>query len=214
MPEATGETPADPKWETKLQKATEYLNPVRFSKRTQHVAYNLNPKCLVKNKEKEVGMQKILQQYQGIKDCYELVTNYEKEKEFKYDWVARVRSDTVFYAAVLPYCAYEDKWYHPGLTWIDHFSMIPRRYSDNLFLGVVEDYYACNGQIQHEYHDDWLVDRAEKHRVPREPYNFPLIISGSAHKGGSERFCNHTGYRYKPGHFLPVGERCSRIVAD
>ena len=154
----------------------------------------------------------VLYQYAGLKGAFAMLKRYEEENDMAFDWVLRVRTDTVFLAGVLPFCSYQsDRWYHQSLQWIDHFSMLPRRFAPALYEGVLEDHHACRGNVTAPSWDNLLINAAQKRNIVFQAHDFRTTIAASSHANPKRR-CDLSERRYTDATFMPRPEACRSML--
>mmetsp|Transcript_11101 Transcript_11101/g.10036 ORF Transcript_11101/g.10036 Transcript_11101/m.10036 type:complete len:201 (-) Transcript_11101:1560-2162(-) len=129
----------------------------------------------------EGGIEKAADRFQnnmrwlsGLRDCMKWVQKIEYEQQMFYDLVVRLRDDSyVFDNWILNY-----EWYGNKLTSArtasfrgvnDHNFVVDRKYADELFRGLTEDYYF-NKSLAHDHwgnpeHRIYLIANA---------YNIPI----------------------------------------
>lgn len=163
------------------QISIQYMNKTdpRFScrvrleppKRSNFPLTGLNPvcgfqssNCTEKDRQTEYAtsrFQNHMRWQAGLRECVKWMQAVEYDGRHFYDFVMRLREDTLVFAPFIMYVSgyinsiavsASNGWY--GLN--DHDIMIDRKFADLLFRGLAEDYYFQEGQFSsHESISKW-----------------------------------------------------------
>mmetsp|Transcript_3243 Transcript_3243/g.4943 ORF Transcript_3243/g.4943 Transcript_3243/m.4943 type:complete len:338 (+) Transcript_3243:176-1189(+) len=149
-------------------------------------------------------------QLKGVQECYSLVKEYESSKtrtdgvDFKFDWVFRVRTDTVFLQPLLPFCLYRnDRIYAHH---VDFLNLVPRKYSDKWF-NALDFFYTCNGSQRYGNPESFLTTLAEIENITLEDHPLLLIPKRTHDEADGFQFCNDWKHKIDP-------EVCMRGIYD
>ena len=103
--------------------------------------------------------QSLERQLDTLRACYERMVAYESERQLRFRWVLRTRTDGAFLLPARPLCELrEDSIYHarnfskgPGIhhMFADHSAVVPRALAPSMFVGVAARLASCATNAEH-----------------------------------------------------------------
>eukprot|EP01116_Phalansterium_solitarium_P007092 TRINITY_DN19579_c0_g1_i1.p1 TRINITY_DN19579_c0_g1~~TRINITY_DN19579_c0_g1_i1.p1 ORF type:complete len:356 (+),score=30.32 TRINITY_DN19579_c0_g1_i1:151-1218(+) len=156
-------------------------DPTSYVLQQEAVEAPVNPNCTFDPQRTWLGghpnrPRRLAAQYQNVKNCYRLVTEYEKANNMRFDWVIRMRPDVTIAKSLHPWCLWENNriyaspWQH-----LDHFVMTPRKFSD-YFFNVIDYYYNCSEGVP-RLHDPEAFVRYAAERAGSRLDQRPLYVT-------------------------------------
>ena len=122
-----------------------------------------NPKCNLVGYRTD--LIRLVAQLDTLRECFRLVEKYEAAHGMKFDWITRLRPDTVIAYPIKPMCFFDSHFtYLPGKPpgqravnsfldahfYIDHAAIMPRDQAPGLTTAY-DEYANCHGDLEWRY---------------------------------------------------------------
>ena len=148
--------------EDKLADALKVLAPTDYVITAQNKNVR-NPNCSL------VGFRpdliRLVAQLHTLRECFRLVQKFEESNRMKFDWITRLRPDTVIAYPIKPYCFFDRQYTYLPATppiqrdlskfedvhyYIDHAAILPRVQAPGL-VQAFDEYAKCRGNLEWRY---------------------------------------------------------------
>ncbi len=132
---------------TLYTEAINRLNPVSHTFAQSFAPHG----CIIGPEEHQ---DRYMSQISSLKSAFKLITDYENRHNTTFDFVLRIRPDSVFLTGIRPYCFWGDGIGVPQLPVpMDYFNIVPRKYADT-FFNMVDSLSPCPANFDINWHTD------------------------------------------------------------